>query len=70
MRRIPIKEMCLGAGVEGIETVQSRSNPSSQDHMEGEQPNCSVMDYHPVMKRNQPLTKALVLQSARQAAQP
>lgn len=70
MKRIPIKEMCVGAGVEGIETAQSRSNPSSQDHTEGEQPHCSVMEYHPVMKRNKPRTKALVLQSAQQAAQP
>lgn len=70
MKHKPIKETRLGNGVEGIETAQSRSSPSSQDHMEGEQPNCSVMEYHPVMKRNKPPTKALVLQSARQAAQP
>lgn len=70
MKHVPIKEMHLVAGVEGIETAQSRSNPSSQDHTEGEQPSCSVMDYHSVMKRNKPPTKALVLQSARQVAQP
>lgn len=70
MKRIPIKEMYLLAGLEGIETAQSRSNPSSQDPTEGEQPSCRVMEYHTVMKRNKPPTKAPVLQSAWQAAQP